>query len=192
MDRQQVLTLPNLLTGSRLVLAPVLVLLAWMGLETVFLATAIFAFLLDAVDGPLARWLHQVTELGPRLDTWADVAIYTVLPVCLWWLWPDLIGREWLYVGFVLTALICPGIAGLIKFRQLTSYHTWLVKVAVLTTALSILVLVLGGPALPFRAASMVCLAAGAEEVMITLVLDKPRSDVRSLLHVLRGLSRGE
>jgi len=192
MDRQPRLTLPNILSGSRLVLAPVLVLLAWMGLETAFLATAVFAFLLDAADGPLARWLHQVTELGPRLDTWADVSIYAVLPVCLWWLWPDLIVREKLYVVFVLTALICPGIAGLIKFRQLTSYHTWLVKFAVLTTALSILVLVLGGPALPFRAASMVSLVAGAEEVLITLILDKPRSDVRSLFHVLRGLSRSE
>lgn len=190
MDRQPLLTLPNLLSGSRLVLAPVLVLLAWMGLETEFLATAIFAFLLDAADGPLARWLHQVSELGPRLDTWADAAIYAVLPVCLWWLWPELIMREKLYVGFVLTALICPGIAGLVKYRQLTSYHTWLVKFAVLTTSLSILVLILQGPALPFRAASLVCLAAGAEEVIITLVLDKPRSDVRSLFHVLRGLSR--
>ena len=192
MDRQPLLTLPNLLSGSRLVLAPVLVLLAWMGLETEFLATAVFAFLLDAADGPLARWLHQVSELGPRLDTWADVAIYMVLPVCLWWLWPDLIMREKLYVVFVLTALICPGIAGLIKFRQLTSYHTWLVKFAVLTTALSILVMILEGPALPFRAASIVSLAAGAEEVLITLILDKPHSDVRSLFHVLRGLSRSE
>ena len=192
MNRQPLLTLPNVLSGSRLLLAPVLLLLAWSGLETAFIVTAVFAFLLDAADGPLARWLHQVSELGPRLDTWADAAIYTVLPACLWWLWPELIVRERLYVVFVLAALICPGIAGLVKFRQLTSYHTWLVKFAVLSTALSILVLILQGPALPFRAASMVALAAGLEELLITLVLDRPRSDVRSLFHVLRSLSRSE
>lgn len=185
MDRHNLLTLPNALSGSRLLLSPVLLLLAWNGCSTAFIVVAVVAFLLDALDGPVARLMHQVTELGPRLDTWADLTIYFVLPVCLWWLWPELVRRELPYVILILAALVCPGIAALIKFRQLTSYHTWLVKAAVLVTALSTLVLILQGPAVPFRVASLLTITAGLEQILITLVLDRPRSDVRSLYHVL-------
>ena len=114
------------------------------------------------------------------------------MPVCLWWLWPELIRRELPYVILVMAGLLCPGIVALVKFRQLTSYHTWLVKAAVLVTALSTLVLILQGPAVFFRLAGLLSFAAGIEQVLITLVLDRPRSDVRSLFHVLRGKSRGE
>lgn len=192
MQRLPRLTLPNLLSGTRLLLAPVLLLLAWHGYGNAFLATAVFAFVLDGLDGPLARWLQQVDELGSRLDTWADTAIYLVLPACLWWLWPELIRREALYLGLVAAALLAPGIAGLIKFRRLTSYHTWLVKFAVLCTALSLLLLLLQGPAWPFRAASILAVIAGLEEVLITRLLPRPRSDVISLYHVWRDLKRGE
>jgi phosphatidylserine synthase len=190
MDRQYTLTLPNLLSGTRLLLAPVLLVQAWKGYSNAFIVLAVIAFVFDALDGPIARWLNQVSELGPRLDTWADLAIYTVLPACLWWLWPEIIRRELLFVTLILAGLLFPGITGLIRFRRLTSYHTWLVKFSVLVTAFSLLALILGGPAMPFRVASFVCLAAGLEEVLITLVLDKPRSDVRSLYHVLRDQTR--
>jgi phosphatidylglycerophosphate synthase len=192
MEKNYYLTLPNAISASRLLLSPVLLLLAWNGCPTAFIVVAVVAFLLDALDGPVARLMHQVTELGPRLDTWADLTIYFVLPVCLWWLWPDLVRRELPYIVLILASLVCPGIAGLVKFRGLTSYHTWLVKGAVLVTSLSTLVLILQGPALPFHLASLLSLAAGLEQVLITLVLNRPRSDVRSLFHVLREKSRGE
>jgi len=188
MDRRY--TLPNLLSGTRLLLAPVLLIVAWKGYATAFIVLAMLAFVLDALDGPIARMLHQVTELGPRLDSWADLAIYLVLPACLWWLWPEIIRREWFFVTLVLAGLLLPGIAGLVRFRRLTSYHTWLVKFTVLVTAFSLLALILGGPSLPFHAAGFLSLAAGLEQVLITLVLEKPRSDVRTLYHVLRDKNR--
>jgi len=186
MERRYALNLPNLLSGSRLLLAPVLLLVAWNGCENLFIGLAITAFVFDALDGPIARRLHQVTELGPRLDSWADLAIYAVLPACFWWLWPDIILRERIYVVLVLAGLICPGVAALARFGTLSSYHTWLVKAAVFVTAFSLLALILDGPSLPFHIAAFICLAAGLEQVVITLVLDTPRSDVRTLYHVLR------
>jgi CDP-diacylglycerol--glycerol-3-phosphate 3-phosphatidyltransferase len=42
------------------------------------------------------------------------------------------------------------------------------------------------GPVLPFRIAALICLLAGLEELSITLVLDKPGANVKSLWHVLR------
>lgn len=187
MDRRELLTFPNSICLLRFVLAPVLLVLAWYGRHDVFIPVLVSAFLLDALDGPLARYLHQESELGPRLDTTADVAIYLVLPVCIWWLWPDLIRSEWVYVLLIIASILAPMITGFIKFRRPTSYHTWLVKAAATITAISIFVLLLGGPELPFRIASFVCLAAGLEEILITLALDNPKSNVRGLVHVLKS-----
>lgn len=187
MDKREFLTFPNSLCLLRLALAPVLLVLAWYGRHDFFIPVLLSAFLLDAVDGPLARYLHQESQLGPRLDTTADVAIYLVLPVCIWWLWPDLIRSEWIYVLLIVTSIVVPMIAGFTKFRRPTSYHTWLVKAAASITVISTFVLLLGGPALPFRIASFICLAAGLEEVLITLAMESPKSNVRSLVHVLRN-----
>ncbi|MEX2524167.1 MAG: CDP-alcohol phosphatidyltransferase family protein [Gammaproteobacteria bacterium] len=187
MPEDKILTLPNAICLLRLILAPVLLFLAWNGHGDLFILVLVAAFLLDALDGPLARYLHQESELGPRLDTTADVAIYMVLPVCIWWLWPDLIRREWVYVLLIITSILAPMTAGFIKFRRPTSYHTWLVKAAATVTAVSTLVMLLGGPELPFRIASFVCLAAGIEEILITLTMGSPKSNVRSLVHVLRN-----
>ncbi len=191
MVSNNLLTIPNSLCLLRLVSAPVLLVLAWYGYRQEFIVVMVFAFLMDAVDGPIARWLHQVSELGPRLDTWADVAVYLSLPLGIWWLWPDLVRREGLYFGIIIVSVIVPGLAGFMKFRRPTSYHTWLVKFAAVVTAVSTFVLLMQGPALPFRLASFVCLAAAVEEIIITLILDRPRSDVRTLVHVIKSQRNG-
>ena len=180
------MTLPNSLSILRLVLAPVLLVLAWTATERVFLIVLTVAYLSDAVDGPIARRTMQQTRLGPKLDTWADVAIYLSVPLGAWWLWPDLIRRELLYCALIIASIVLPLLAGLSKFRVTTSYHTWLVKIAAICTAISSLLLFLQITPLPFRVSSVLCVLAGLEEILITLALTQPRSNVRSLWHVLK------
>ena len=43
-----------------------------------------------------------------------------------------------------------------------------------------------GGPAWPFHLATFISVLAGLEEIAITLLLDRPCSDVRSLLTLLK------
>ena len=70
------MTIPNFLSGLRLALTPFLLVTAWFEQVYLFLAILIFAFVLDAIDGPIARRLHQVSELGPMLDSCADFFVY--------------------------------------------------------------------------------------------------------------------
>ncbi len=180
------MTLPNSLSILRLALAPVLLVLAWMGVERAFLVVLTLAYLSDAVDGPIARRIRQQTRLGPKLDTWADVTIYMSAPLGAWWLWPDLIRRELLYFALIVASIVVPTLAGLIKFRATTSYHTRLVKIAAVCTTISSLLLFLQITPLPFRLSSVLCVLAGLEEVSITVMLSLPRSNVRSLWYVLK------
>jgi cardiolipin synthase len=72
------LTLPNILTASRIAAAPVLAIVvlkggaAWIAVTIVALAA-----LTDVADGPLARAMNQVSELGAILDPIADKILIT-------------------------------------------------------------------------------------------------------------------
>jgi len=184
------LTLPNLLTGFRLVAAPVLLWQAWHGHRLAFLLLLAACFLSDLLDGLAARLTGQVSEFGAMLDSWADVVIYLTISVGCWWLWPVTIGREWLYVVMVVASCLLPAIAGFLKFGRFTSYHTWLVKLAAAAMGLTLYLMLLGGPVWPFRIAAVLCLMAGGEEIALTLLLTEPKSNVRSIWCVLSSRMR--
>ena len=63
---------PNLLTGSRLVCAPLLALLLMRGHDTAALCVFVFAGLTDAADGYLAKRYNLASRLGRYLDPAAD------------------------------------------------------------------------------------------------------------------------
>jgi CDP-diacylglycerol--glycerol-3-phosphate 3-phosphatidyltransferase len=183
-------TVPNALSGLRLVLAPVLLVLAWRGAVTAFLVALSVSLLSDLCDGWFARRYDQATQLGTLLDSWGDLATYAIVPLCAWWLWPELIRREAWYVGAIVCAYAFPIVLGYLKYGRLTSYHTWGAKLSAVLMGASALVLFAGGPALPFRISSWVLVLAELEEIAITTLLPEWRTNVRSILHA-RRLLRG-
>lgn len=187
---QSRLTLPNLLTGFRFVAAPFLLGLAWYGYSLGFMVLLAVCFLTDLLDGLAARLTGQVSEFGAALDSWADVIIYLTISLCCWWLWPDVVQRESVYVGMIVASCLLPAIAGFSKFGCFTSYHTWMVKIAAASMGLTLYVLFLGGSAWPFRVAAVICLLAAVEEIALTLLLPEPRSNVRSVWSVLNASAR--
>lgn len=180
------LTVPNLLTGFRFFSAPLLLWLAWHGLGTWFLLLLALTFATDVLDGFAARLLAQESEFGALLDSWGDICIYTTMAISAWWLWPEVVRRERIWVLCIVASYLVPVLVGIVKFHAFTSYHTWMVKIAVAAVGLSFFGLFLLGYAWPFRAAALLSLLAAGEETAITLYLRTPRSNVRSLWHVLR------
>jgi len=181
------LTLPNFLGGLRFIIAFILLAIAWWELKTLFIALLIFAFLLDAIDGPIARHLGQCSEQGSRLDTVADFSVYSALVIGVWLLWPVIFYREMIFISLAVMSMLLPFVVALIKFRTFTSYHTWLVKVATVLIAVGSIILVAGGPALPFRLACIVSMLGGFEQILITLLLPQPRPDVQHIYAVLKS-----
>jgi phosphatidylglycerophosphate synthase len=180
------LNLPNLLTGFRFIAAPVLLWLAWNGHGIAFMGLLAVAFLTDMLDGMVARLTGQVTQFGATLDSWADVITYLTIALCCWWLWPEIVRRELFYVGLIIASCLLPALAGILKFGRFTSYHTWGVKVAAASMGLTLYILFLYGLAWPFRIAAVICIVAAIEEIIITLLLHKPESNLRSVWDVLK------
>jgi CDP-diacylglycerol--glycerol-3-phosphate 3-phosphatidyltransferase len=144
------------------------------------------AFLTDVLDGLTARLTGQVTQFGATLDSWADVINYLTIAIGCWWLWPDVVYRELIFVGLIVASCLLPAFAGFGKFGRFTSYHTWAVKLAAASMGLTLYVLFLGGPAWPFRVAAVICILAAIEEIALTLLLSEPESNVRSVWDVLK------
>lgn len=183
---RELLTVPNLLTSFRFFCAPILLIAAWHNQATAFFLILAFAFLSDVLDGMTARLTGQVTHLGAVLDSWADMTTYLTVTLSAWWLWPEVVRREGLYVGILIASYLMPVVVGFIKFRALTSYHTWMVKFAAFCVGMSFYLLFLGGLSLPFHIAIFVCVLAATEEILITLISTKMPLNVRSVWDIIR------
>lgn len=178
---------PNLVSFLRILLAPVML---WLAIEQQpiwFMAVLLFSEFTDVLDGFLARYLKQITPLGSHLDSWGDFFIYSTLAISAWLLWPEIVLREWLYVMLIVSSFTLPVVIGLLKYRSLTSYHTWSVKLAVAVTVISYILLFMQWLDWPFRVAAILCVLAAVEEIVITLVSPSPLQDVRSLWYVLQA-----
>lgn len=69
-------TIPNILSIFRIVCAPVMVVLALLGMENAFVVLFVLAQISDILDGQLARALKQESEVGVLLDSYGDLGSY--------------------------------------------------------------------------------------------------------------------
>ena len=97
------MNIPNLLTLLRIILSPVIVILLIQGAFFKALIAFIVAGITDALDGFLARVLHQQTVLGAYLDPIADKALLassfitlSVLHIIPGWLTVIVISRDFI------------------------------------------------------------------------------------------------
>lgn len=105
--REQVFSIPNLLTLLRMALLPVVVWRFRLGDSRGALAVYLLAMLTDAVDGFIARRFDQITALGKLLDPIADkLSLLTLLGLFVadgqipaWLLWIILIKEAILIAG---------------------------------------------------------------------------------------------
>jgi len=182
-------TLPNCLSIFRMVCAPFLLALAWFGQPRLFLVLLVLALLSDAVDGTIARKYKQVTDLGATLDSWGDFFIYMTVPLCAWWLWPDLIRQEAPFVFTVVASFAVPITLGFLKYRRLTSYHTWAAKFSAVVLSIGTLLMLLFGIAWPFEIATVILALSALEEIAITMSLPDWQSNIPTIWHARRYAS---
>jgi CDP-diacylglycerol--glycerol-3-phosphate 3-phosphatidyltransferase len=173
-QRSALLTVPNLVTLSRLFMVPPLLWLAWSGRANAFV-------ILLTVSALTARWLSQSSEFGARLDSWADFATYTTLPQCAYWLRPEVVRDEAPYFWLMVASFLTPKAYGFVKFRKLTSYHTRGTHLIAYVVWIATLLMFAGISTWPFRLAAFFIVWPKLEEIAITTVLPFPVTMVNSL-----------
>lgn len=185
-------SLPNLLSGSRLGLAVVMVVAAWAdGSRRVFLTLFVAALLTDGLDGFLARRWRVESDLGRRLDSWGDYVLTGAAVAGIWRLWPEVVRGQWPW--FLTTLVGCFAIVayGLIRWGRVLGYHTWMAKAMVVVLPVSVAVLLAGGPAWLFHVAVILQVGCGLEEMAIALALPGYSGLMPSFWHALRRRQAG-
>lgn len=175
-------TVPNAICVGRLAGLVPLVWLAWTGRRTGFLVLLVILLASDWLDGKLARLLEQRTEIGARLDSFADGVMYAVVAVCFWRLEAEVIRRELPFFVAVFATWGLSAAVGLWRFRRLPSYHTLLAKISWLAAGLAAVAWILGDPRGVPWALSLVVLT-NLEAVAVGFVLPRWTADVPSLFH---------
>jgi CDP-diacylglycerol--glycerol-3-phosphate 3-phosphatidyltransferase len=181
--RRRLLTVPNVLSGIRLVGAPWLVVLAIYNQPTAFVLLALILLLDDWIDGKLAILLDQRTEVGAILDSVADALTYAAILFGFAWLKWNLIADELIWLGVALGSYAATVLWAVFRFRRYPSYHTRAAKTCWLLATVAVVAVVMFDQVWPLRVAIVGVTLANLETLAITTVLREYRSNVPSLYH---------
>lgn len=185
-EQSNLWTVPNLLTAVRLAGAVALLIPALSGQPRFFAVLFIILALTDWVDGKLARYLHQRSDWGARLDSMADAILFGMLLIGWSVLKSEALIREWPWIAAFLLSYLLTMYAGYRKYGRLPAYHTWAAKTSWYCVLIAVASTLFDWSIWPFRIA-MVCITlTNLEAFLITGTLPGWHSDVPSLWHARR------
>jgi cardiolipin synthase (CMP-forming) len=181
---------PNALSLTRIVCAPVLVLLAVVDQQPLYTWMLVPALLTDAVDGWIARAWGLQSRLGARLDSLGDSLIWCGGLAGLVAFQRDVLAAHRWLIGAVVAGWLCENALAWLRYGWLSSFHTVLSKIAGVLLSVYIGVLFLLGhwDALLWLAATASLLAT-VEELWLLALLPQWRADVKGVWWLRRANS---
>ncbi len=121
--RENIYNLPNFLSLYRLLSVPFLFYVAYAGYEKLFFYWFLINMFTDALDGFIARRFNMQTQLGAKLDSLADFAMYLAGMYGLIHLkWEVLQAYRYSFYLLVFYYIFIDMFA-LIKFNEISSLH---------------------------------------------------------------------
>ncbi|MFQ5857807.1 MAG: CDP-alcohol phosphatidyltransferase family protein [Anaerolineae bacterium] len=118
-------TLPNQLSGVRLLLIPILWILAFMKLPRLVGIGLIVAGLTDFLDGFVARKFNQVTKFGSKLDSLADNLLLPSVLVWVSMLRPEILADHRVLTITSILVYASSLLVGWLKFRRFGDLHLY-------------------------------------------------------------------
>lgn len=180
--------LPNAISTARLFSTPILLVLILERQRGAFTWLLLAALLSDIVDGLLARGFDLGTELGARLDSIADVLVTLIGVAGVLVFEPAFVRAHGLVLLGVVALYLLELGAALARYGRISSFHTFLSRVAAYAQGIFIISLLLFGyHALVFY--TMIALSAigTTEELLLLYVLPEWEANVGGLYRVLRS-----
>ncbi len=137
----------------------------------------------DILDGYVARKTNTVSNFGAKLDSVSDLLFYSVMfikffPLLLRSL-PKFI---WIIASLAVFIRLLSYLAAALKFKRFSSMHTYLNKITGFCVFLIPFAMLFKFKVYYFVFASLMGLAASAEELIIHLRTMEYKTDIKSLL----------
>ncbi|MFD0997805.1 CDP-alcohol phosphatidyltransferase family protein [Ohtaekwangia kribbensis] len=178
----------NGVTMCRLVSAPFLLLLAIMGLYEWYKWCMAASFFTDAIDGPLSRRYHVESVFGSRLDSVADDVTVIVSAVALWLFYPEFIKGNWIVIAGLFALFGIQTVAALVAYKKVTSFHTYLAKIAAVTQAAFFIAFFfkIGLIKILFILAVVITALQLVEEIILVIMLPQWTANVKGVYWIWR------
>jgi cardiolipin synthase len=187
MKKNEIWTIPNMISAYRLIIDPVILYFILSGKENLFAIFLTINLLSDALDGFLARKLKQETELGARLDGFADNFTYVLAFIGIFVFKMDDIRPHLVSFIIMITMLVSTVIVSLIKFRKFPSYHLYTTKIGGYIEGGFFICLFLIGFITPYYYFMVAWAIMGAIEcIAINLLIPEMSSTIKGLYWVLK------
>lgn len=180
------LTIPNALSVFRLTAAPFLVVLALADRRTEVVALFLAMTISDWIDGKIAILLDQRSAIGPRLDSVADLLMYSSLLAASVILDGPRLLDEWPWLAAPMAAYLAAGAASLAKFGRWPHHHTRLAKISWGLMLIGAVAFLAMGVRWPLRVALLGAALASVQSAFITRVLPQWQEDVPSVMAARR------
>jgi CDP-diacylglycerol--glycerol-3-phosphate 3-phosphatidyltransferase len=187
MKKEEFWTIPNIITSYRLLMVPVILCFVITKHEKLFAVFLVINLVSDIIDGYIARRFKMETEIGARLDSFADNFNYVLAFLGMFIyrmddLRPHLVSLL-IYVGL----LVLTQIISLTKFRRFPSFHPYMGKIGGYINGFFFVCLFTLGFFAPLYYLVIVWgILSALEHIAIQMVIPEMRSNVKGLYWVLK------
>ena len=184
-------TIPNILSLYRIVIFPFILWLIFSGKENLFAVFITISLLTDFLDGLIARTFKMQTNIGAKLDSWADLGTYILAFLAIGlFKWQEIKPHSLLLYIFTV-AMVSSYALVFVKFKGLIGLHTYMFKVTGYLQGTFIVILFLAGfYLLPYYICLTWGILACIEEIIIISILKEPKMNVRGLYWILKSKKR--
>ena len=183
------MNIPVLLILFRLVLAPIILALAYFIGENakILIICMMYAGLIsDILDGIIARKTNTSSAKLRRMDSQTDMVFWFSLGLSTWILYPKLISDNSVVIWTILVMEIACYVISLIKFKKESAHHNFLSKFWGVTLLVAFTSLIgFNHAGFPFQLAIFFGLVSHIDRILITLILPKWMHDIPSTYHAI-------
>ncbi len=184
----------NGITLYRIVAAPFLLVLLYLGHYSLFKWLLGLSFFTDLIDGFLARKYKVTSILGTKLDSIGDDLTVLVGVVGLFVIYPAFIKEQKIIFIVMLVLFVVQVSFAFARYGKMTNFHTWLAKIAALLQGIFLLTtFFLEEPNLIlFYAATGITILELIEETILVRMLPEWKTDVKGIFEVLKKKKQGK
>ena len=178
------MSVPNILTASRVILTALLYVPAFRGWRTLFVVGFAIAFITDLLDGYLARKLGQTSYFGMRFDSMADYFLIASGIVWTCVLEPTIFRAHPATWAMIALAVAMPQVVSFLRLGKNAGFHLYSSKVAAFLAVVGFLHAIISGRHSPFLfyTFAVAAILNGIEETLVCLLVCNPYDDLRPSL----------
>ena len=177
----------NGITLYRIIAAPVLFLLVINHKQDIFKWLLAISFLTDAIDGFIARRYKITSKLGSTLDSIGDDVTIVAAVTGIFVLKPEFVRQQATPIIMLLALFLLQTILALIRYRKLSSFHTYAAKIAAILEGIFLLLFFFDKPVdILFSITAVVIAIDLVEEIILAMLLPNWETDVKGLYWVMK------